>query len=203
MCLPCIYYWRDEPHPNLPQAPTPIPYHDNYTLAMNPADHRHQLFGYVDADWASDTTHRKSVTGIALMYAGGTIGYRTKYQDTIAHSSTEAEFTAACDAGKLILYFRSLLQDAGIEQQHATILYEDNNGALLMANAQQPTRCTRHMDIKKFALLEWVQQDLMILKSISTNDNAADNFTKSLGKQLFYRHVDTIMGRRAPQCYLS
>lgn len=132
------------------------------------------------------------------MYAGGTIGYVTRFQDTLAHSTTEAEFTAACDAGKLILYFRSLLEDMGIPQQTATILYEDNNGALMMANAQQPTRRTRHMDIKKFALLDWVEQDLMILQNIKSTDNAADTMSKSLGKQLFYRHVDTIMGRRLP-----
>eukprot|EP00590_Aulacoseira_subarctica_P011809 CAMPEP_0172428448 /NCGR_PEP_ID=MMETSP1064-20121228/46386_1 /TAXON_ID=202472 /ORGANISM="Aulacoseira subarctica , Strain CCAP 1002/5" /LENGTH=86 /DNA_ID=CAMNT_0013173241 /DNA_START=328 /DNA_END=584 /DNA_ORIENTATION=- len=59
------------------------------------------------------------------------------------------------------------------EQIDATVLYEDNNGALMMANAQQPTRRTRHMDIKKFALLDWVEQDLLILKSIKTLENAA------------------------------
>ena len=90
----------------------------------------------------------------------------------------------------------------GFEQQHATILYEDNNGALLMANAQQPTRRTRHMDIKKFALLDWVEQDLMILQRINTAENAADAMTKPLGRQLFYRHADTIMGRRVPQYVL-
>jgi hypothetical protein len=192
-----IYYWRTNPRLDLPQAPHPTPYHDNYTMEINPADHDN-LVGYVDADWASDTKHRRSVTGIALMYAGGIIGYRSKYQDTIAHSSTEAEFTAACDAGKLILFFRSLLDDLGKPQTNATILYEDNHGALLMANAQQPTRRTRHMDIKTFALLDWVEQDLLILHDIKTNDNAADTLTKSLSKQLFYRHTDSIMGRRVP-----
>jgi hypothetical protein len=116
----------------------------------------------------------------------------------IAHSSTEAEFTAACDAGKMILFFRSLLDELGIEQKHATILYEDNNGALMMANSQQPTRRTRHMDIKKFALLDWVEQDLILLKTIKTAENAADGMTKPLGKQLFYRHADVIMGKRVP-----
>ncbi len=125
---------------DLPETPITQLYHDNYTLTINPADHRDQLYGYVDADWASDTTHHKSGTGIALLHAGGTVGYRAKYQDTIAHSSTKAELTAACDAGKLILYFRSFLQDLGIEHHQATILYEDYNGALMMANAQQPTR---------------------------------------------------------------
>jgi len=152
----------------------------------------------VDADWATDTRHRKSVTGIILMYAGGVVGYKTKYQETIALSSTEAEFTAACEAAKQILFFQSLLDDLAIQQTAATILYEDNNGALMMANAQQPTRRTRHMDIKKFAIQQWVEQDLLLLHSISTHDNAADVMTKGLARQLFYCHVDTIMGRRIP-----
>jgi hypothetical protein len=71
-----------------------------------------------------------------------------------------------------------------------------------MANAQQPTRRTRHMDIKKFALLDWVEQDLLILKSISTAENAADGLTKPLAKQLFYRHADTILGKRVPDFVL-
>jgi hypothetical protein len=124
-----IYYWRDNPRMDLPIGPTPITFQDdNYTMTTTPHDKFHYLFGYVDADWASDTTHRKSVTGIIIMYAGGAIGYKSKYQTTIAHSSTEAEFTAACDANKLILFFRSLLADMDIEQEHATTLYEDNNG---------------------------------------------------------------------------
>ncbi len=80
---------------------------------------------------------------------------------------------------KWYYFFRSILDDLGIPQSAATILYEDNNGALLMANAQQPTRRTRRMGIKKFALLDWVEQDLIILQNIETSDNAVDTMTKS------------------------
>ena len=38
----------------------------------------------------------------------------------------------------------------------------------------------------------------MILLDIPTNDSCADTFTKPLGRQLFYRHFDTITGRRIP-----
>lgn len=87
-----------------------------------------------------------------MYLSGGAIHYKTRYQNTIAHSSTEAEFVAACDAAKLALYLWSILEDIGVDQQHATMIYEDNTGALLMANAGQPTRRTRHMDIKYFSL---------------------------------------------------
>jgi len=193
-----IYYWRNTPHPDLPEAPLPRTHSDNHTLQVHPHSYLPTLFGYVDSNWATDTAHRKSVTGIALLFAGGAVGYKCKYQDTIAHSSTEAEFVAACDAGKMILFFCSLLNDLGFDQPHATILYEDNNGALMMANAQQPTCQTRHLDVKHFALLDWVEQDLILLKTITTYDNAADGITKPLGKQLFYRHADTLLGRRVP-----
>ena len=91
------------------------------------------------------------------MFAGGAIAYKSKYQEVIALSTTEAEFVAACDAAKIILFLRSILEDLGLSQTHATTLFEDNNGALMMANAQQPTRRTRYMDIKHLSLLDWVE----------------------------------------------
>jgi len=68
-----------------------------------------------------------------------------------------------------------------------------------MANAQRPTKRTRHMDIKTFGLQDWVQRDLLCLKRITTADNYADALTKNvLGRTLFYRHMNFIMGRVVP-----
>jgi hypothetical protein len=64
-------------------------------------------------------------------------------------SSTEAEFSAACNAAKSILYVYSILDELEVLQHHDTTLFIDNNGALMMGNAQQPTRRTHHMDINK------------------------------------------------------
>ena len=194
-----IYFWRKHPRNDLPEAPFPstIP----QTHQVDPSsrcDDPEIVHGAVDSDWAGDSNHRNSVTGIIIKYAGGTIYFKTKFQDTIAMSSTEAEFTAACDAAKAILYIRSILAEINIPQEEATTLFIDNNGALLMANAQQPTRRTRHMDIKHFALTDWVERDLVIMKRINTTDNYADSMTKSLGRQLHYRHTDYILGKIIP-----
>lgn len=98
----------------------------------------------------------------------------------------------------MILYFRTLLEDLGLSQEDATVMFEDNRGALYMANAQQPSNRTRHIDIKMFALTDWVERDLITLVDIVTSDNCADHMTKALPKVLFYRHTDTLMGRRIP-----
>jgi hypothetical protein len=192
-----IYYWRETPIEDLPEGPLPTLHPDNYSMVTF-GGASGELEGLVDSDWAGDTAKRKSISGILIMYAGGSIAYKSKFQDVIALSTTEAEFVAACEATKIILFFRSILEDLGLPQEHATVLYEDNSGALMMANAQQPTKRTRHMDIKHFSLLDWVERDLVLLHAIATHDNAADAMTKLLPKQLFYRHFDTYMGRRIP-----
>ena len=186
-----IYYWREKPVMELPDEPLPA-------LHVTQPGTSGKLEGLTDSDWAGDTVKRKSISGIVIMHAGGVIAYKSKFQEVIALSTTEAEFVAACDAAKIILFFRSIFDDLSIPQEDATMLYEDNTGALMMANAQQPTKRTRHMDIKHFSLLDWVERDVIILQGISTHDNAADAMTKILPKQLFYRHFDSYMGRRTP-----
>ena len=105
---------------------------------------------------------------------------------------------AACDAGKISLYIRSILFDLDVPQEAATILYEDNDGAIGMANAQKPTSRTRHMEVRYFALSEWVERDLLRLSRIHTGSNVADNFTKPLTRILFHRHADVSLGHIPP-----
>ena len=84
-------------------------------------------------------------------------------------------------------------------QQHmATTIYEDNRGCLQMTQALKPTKRTRHVDSRYFAILQWVQTDQIVIKKIDTSDNASDILTKATGRIIFYRHNDTILGKRRP-----
>jgi hypothetical protein len=105
---------------------------------------------------------------------------------------------SAYDTGKMILFIRSILWDLDIPQEAATLLYEDNDACTAMANAQKPTPRIRHMDIKYFALSEWVERDLMLLERIDTSINISDHFTKSLQTSLFHRHADFLLGYIPP-----
>jgi hypothetical protein len=133
-----------------------------------------------------------------MRLAGGPVGWKGRLWPTVAHSSTEAEYYETDDAGRMSLYIRSIMWDLGIPQEAATILYEDNDGATAMANAGKPTLRTRHVDIKFYAIQEWVERDLVVLKRIDTAINMADHYTKPLPRILFYRHNDYNMGRVPP-----
>ena len=133
------------------------------------------------------------------MSAGGVIECKLKHQATAALSSTEAEFTAAAEAGKTISHTRSILKELGCEQCCPTTLHINNQGALFMANAEQPTRRTRHMETKTFATQQWIREENMLLKAIGTQNNAADHFSKALGQTKFYEQTDLPMGRTKPK----
>jgi hypothetical protein len=198
-----IYYWRAKPLGSLPEHPLPthhaahhgtLPAH----VTKRPSHAPLEPATSADSNWAACLKTRRSMTGINVKIAGGAIAYKTKLQPTVAGSSTEAEYMAGYDTGKLLLFLRSILYDLGIPQQAASVIYEDNDGCTAMANAQKPTPRTRHMDIKYFALSEWVERDLMFLERIDTSINEADHYTKILDRTLFYRHVDHIMGHIPP-----
>ena len=89
-----------------------------------------------------------------MMLAGAAVYYRTRLQPTIAQSSTEAEFTNMADAGKAALYLKWILEELGIIMLSATPIHVDNQGAIRLANLQQPTRRTRHVEMKHFVILQ-------------------------------------------------
>jgi hypothetical protein len=117
----------------------------------------------------------------------------------VAGSSTEVEFMATYDTGKMILFVRSVLWDLNIPQEAATLLYEDNEGCTAIGNAQKPTQQTCHIDIKHFSLCEWVERDLILLDQIDTSINMSNHLTKSLQTLLFHRHADFLLGHIPPK----
>jgi len=131
--------------------------------------------------------------------AGGTIAYKTRLQEVVALSSTEAELMAANDAGKMILYIRSILWDLGIPQMAATVIGEDNDACTAIGNAQKTTPRTRHLDIRYRALADWVERDFLVMERVDTSVNTADHLTKLLGRTLFHRHNDYLLGHVPPQ----
>ncbi len=101
----------------------------------------------MDSDWAHCVKTCHLFGGTCIWLADGTIAYKSKFQPTVAGSSTEVEFMAAYDTGKMILFVRSILWDLNIPQEVAPVLYEDNDACTVMGNTQIPTPRTHHIDI--------------------------------------------------------
>ena len=196
-----IYFWRPTPREDLPRKEPPDIKSSAHDILLDgrPVHGPFDVHGGMDSDWATCQETRRSMGGGGLRLAGGSVAYKTNLMKTIAQSSTEGEYMEAADIGKMALFVRSIMWDLGIPQCSATVLYEDNDAATAMANAQKPTPRCRHMDIKYKVLAQWVERDLIKLERVATQLNWADHFTKQLGPLLFQRHTDYIMGRVPPQ----
>ena len=128
-----------------------------------------EITGSCDTTWASDRTERRSMGGIVMMLAGAAVYYRTRLQPTIAQSSTEAEFTNMADAGKAALYLRWILEEIGISMDAPTPILADNQGAVRLAKAQQPTRRTQHVEVKHFIISQWTDDEFIDFVNSSTD----------------------------------
>ena len=79
-----------------------------------------------------------------------------------------------------------------------TNIYEDNASTIYVSNNERATKRLRHVDLRYFAILDWVKNGDIALKSTHTSDNHSDELTKPLGKILRFRHSDTSLGKLPP-----
>ena len=73
-----------------------------------------------------DIATRHSHTGYVLMLNGGPISWKSRRQDSVALSTSEAEYMAASLCGQEVVYIRAILRDFGVTQTQPTLIYEDN-----------------------------------------------------------------------------
>jgi hypothetical protein len=196
-----LYFWRTRLCSDLPEAPLPTinSNHHDLLLEDRPDHDALRAVAYSDSDWVTCVKTQQSFSRICIQLAGGTIAYKTKFQPTVALSSTKAEFMAACDIGRMSLFIRSILWDLDILQEAATIAYKDSNGCTAVGNAQKPTARTSHIDIKFFALCDWIECNLIQLERIDTSINIANHLTKPLSCILFHRHADSLLENVPPK----
>ncbi|KAG5462465.1 MAG: hypothetical protein BJ554DRAFT_5006 [Olpidium bornovanus] len=67
-----------------------------FRIGISPS--KQKLCAYADDEYANDTTHRKSITGYVIFFAGVSIIWKTTKQSCVTLSSTESELVAASAA---------------------------------------------------------------------------------------------------------
>jgi hypothetical protein len=72
------------------------------------------LQAYCDANWVSDTSHRRSLSAYCVFLSGSLLTWKTKKQVAVSHSSAEAELRVMTLVTTEITWLRWLLEDFGI-----------------------------------------------------------------------------------------
>ena len=145
------------------------------------------LLGFTDSDWANCLDTRRSVGGHAYTLGSGVVSWQAQKQKTVAASSCEAEYVAAFEASKEVIWLRTLLNAIGHKPEKPTTILCDNNAAINLSEDPLLHDRVKHIDIKHHFLRERVQSQDITLSYINTHDNIADIFTKALDTKKFTR----------------
>lgn len=144
------------------------------------------LTSYTDADYAADVDTRKSTSGCLILLSGGPIMWKTNKQGTVATSTTEAEFIAACLCAKETLWAKQLLVELG-EKETPTDLYIDNQGAIRVILNNQVHPKTKHIDIKYMFLRDIVKSKQINPLYVTSEHQLADILTKQSPRGTFIK----------------
>ena len=113
------------------------------------------------------------------------ITWSAKKQSIVSRSSTKAEYRSLAIITAELYWLRMLFKDLGIYLYHPPILWCDNVLALALASNPIFHARTKHIEVDYHFVHEKVLNRDMVLKYISTLDQLADLFTKSLSSPRF------------------
>ena len=140
-----------------------------------------EVFGYIDVDWAGCAYDRRSTSGYVFSFGSGMVSWSSKKQPTVALSSTETKYRGAAMAACEIAWLRKLLQDLRHNVLGVVTLYCDNMSSIQLANNLVFHARTKHIEVHYHYVHEKVLVSDIDLVYVSTQEQVANIFTKSLG----------------------
>ncbi|KAK2378545.1 putative mitochondrial protein [Trifolium repens] len=182
----CARYQADPKVSHLAQVKRILKYVNgtcNYGILYSHSDCC-KLIGYCDADWAGSADDRKSTSGGCFFLGNNLISWFSKKQNSVALSTAEAEYIAAGSSCSQMMWMKQMLQEHNVEQDVLT-LYCDNLSAInISKNPIQHSR-TKHIDIRHHFIRDLVEDNVITLEHVDTEEQIADIFTKALDLKKF------------------
>jgi hypothetical protein len=158
---------------------------------------------YVDADFAGlygrdpdrEPSSAKSRTGYLITLGNAPVIWKSQLQTEISLSTLESEYSALSTSMRALLPLRALLVEVvgslhlpnHIRASISSRVFEDNNGALLLANAQRLTNRTKYFLVKWHFFWSYVKTGAVQVVKIDTKEQKADYLTKGLSREVFER----------------
>ena len=149
----------------------------------------------------ADLSTAKSRSGYVISYTRCLIAWASKLQTSIMLSSTEVEYISLlqslCDTIPLMELIKEFKLHGFIvcsdEPRVYCKAFEDNAGALKLTQLPMLHPRTKHINIIYHHFREHVQQGIIKIFPIQTDDQVADIFMKPLPQNLFLKHRKTLL----------
>jgi hypothetical protein len=136
------------------------------------------LCGYFDADWA-ESFDRKLTTGFCTFVGGNLITWKSKKQNVVARSSTEAEYRAMASTASELTWIKQVLADFNIKIEEPMKIFCDNQSVRHIAINLVFHERTKHIELDK------VQSKEIETPFVKSENQLVDIFTKGLSVKAF------------------
>ncbi|KAM2061615.1 hypothetical protein ACFX1T_046653 [Malus domestica] len=156
---------------------------------------------YTDADFQSDVDDRSSNSGYVFTLNGGAVSWKSKKQDVIADSTTEAEYVAAAEADKEAFWMKKFITELGVVPTITSpvTLYCDNSGAIAQAKEPRAHQKNKYFDRRFNIIRRYVAEGKVNILKVASADNVANPLTKPMSQIQLDRHMEKMgiryMGR--------
>ncbi|MCO5588854.1 hypothetical protein L7F22_042814 [Adiantum nelumboides] len=121
--------------------------------------------GYTNANYAGDMDKRRSTSGYVFMFTGGAVSWRSRLQNCTSMSTI-----AALEACKEAIWHVCLVRDLGITIEMPT-LHCDSQSAIMLAKNLTFHAKIKHIDVKYHFIQDMLEDKLMELVKVHTDDN--------------------------------
>jgi hypothetical protein len=164
---------------------------EHHGLHIHP-QHKDGIFnlcGKADSEFCGDCDTCISVYGYILYFCNVPIAWRSKSGKYVTLSSTEAEYFAISELAKEVLFVKQVLESMGITVEYPIIIHTDNVGAIYLSNNHTTSQRTRHIDTRYHFVCEYIEDNIIKVLFVRSEDNEADIFTKNTNSSLFHKHI--------------
>ncbi|CAA7036695.1 unnamed protein product [Microthlaspi erraticum] len=149
------------------------------------SDNTFQVSGWCDAGYASCPLTRRSITGYFVQLGQSPVSWKTKKQDTVSKSSSEAEYRAMSFLKDELVSIKSVLRSLGVVHDQPMGMYCDSKSAIYISTNPVFHERTKHVETDCHSVREQIQNGTITPHHVSTTQQLADIFTKPLGRKSF------------------
>ena len=151
-----------------------------------------KIRGICDSAFAPDPGTRRSVTGFGIYVMGCLVAWKSRSQRSVTLSSTEAEYVAMSELVQEIMFLKQILEFLKVRVNYPIIVNCDNVGVIFLAENATGQR-TKHVDIRYHYVREFVDEGVVKIVFVRSEENEADLFTKNLNEELTNKHTSKYM----------
>ncbi|GJV53761.1 putative ribonuclease H-like domain-containing protein [Tanacetum coccineum] len=142
-----------------------------------PKDSPFELESYSNSDYGGASLDKKSTTGGCQFLGRRLIYWQCKKQTIMANSTTEAEYVAAANCCRQVLWIQNQIMDYGFNFMNTKIHIDNESNISVIKNHVAHSR-TKHIKIRFHFKRDCYEKRLIEVIKIYTDHNVADLLTK-------------------------